>query len=145
MNTLAPQLSRECTEDFELKLPNNKVLIVEKGINVTFPVFDIFHDPEYYGPSANTFDPERFNEKNCDIKTYKEKGVLYAFGDGPRNCLGQKYAKAQIKCCVAHIVTSFEISLSEKMPLKPEYSTFDIMLCFKSGILLKYTPIDEWK
>lgn len=67
---------------------------------------------------------------------------VFITGDGPRTCLGQRFAHTQIKCCIAHILTLFELSVSEKMPQKPEYNPLEMMLCFKGGILLKFKPIN---
>lgn len=117
------------------------MLTIEKGITVGWPVANIFQDPEFYGPSADQFDPERFSEENGGIKQYRDKGFLFPFGDGPRICLGQRFAQAQMKACIAHIVTSFDISVSDKMPEKPVYNPNELMLAYFGGILLKFRAI----
>lgn len=62
-------------------------------------------------------------------------------GDGPRTCLGQRFAKTQMKCCIAHIITNFELSVSNAMPKEPELNPMELMLAYKSGILLNLKPI----
>ncbi|XP_063696425.1 probable cytochrome P450 28a5 [Culicoides brevitarsis] len=141
VHPVVPQLTRECTETFEMELPEGKKVTIDKGMNIGWPLANIFTDPEYYGPTADQFDPERFNEENGGMKQYKDKGVLCPFGDGPRICLGQRFAQTQIKCCIAHIVTSFDISLSPNMPEKPEYNPMHILLSYKGGIFLKFKAI----
>lgn len=69
--------------------------------------------------------------------------VLFPFGDGPRVCLGQRFALTQIKCAVAHVVSDFNITVAPDMPEKPEYNPMEIMMCYKSGILLNFKPINE--
>jgi cytochrome P450 len=48
------------------------------------------------------------------VKAFKDKGVLLPFGDGPRICLGQRFALMQSKAAIAQIVRNFEISVNEK-------------------------------
>lgn len=62
-------------------------------------------------------------------------------GDGPRICLGQHFAKAQLKCCIAHLITSFTFSVSEKMPQNPTYNPMDFLLSYTSGVVLNLKPI----
>lgn len=66
---------------------------------------------------------------------------MLQIGDGPRTCLGQRFAKTQIKCCIAHVITNFELSVSKKMPGTPEFNPMEMMLAYKSGILLNLKPI----
>lgn len=44
-------------------------------------------DADFYGNSER-FEPERFLEENGGIKKYKDLGVYYGFGEGPRACIG---------------------------------------------------------
>ncbi|XP_063709180.1 probable cytochrome P450 28a5 [Culicoides brevitarsis] len=136
-----PQLRRKCTETYDMKLPEGQIVRIEKGIVIGFPTMKIFTDPEYYGSDAEQFVPERFNAEHGGVKHFRDKGVFYPFGDGPRICLGQRFAHAQVKCAIAQIVTNFDISVSDKMPENPEYNPMDLLLAFKGGILLKFKEI----
>ena len=80
-------LNRICTEKFELPSQNEQKPVLEVGKSVTIPVYSIHRDPEYYS-SPKEFKPERFDEEFGGIKAFKDRGVYYAFGDGPRICLG---------------------------------------------------------
>lgn len=64
-------------------------ILIEKGMNVYLPVYQLQRDAEYY-PKPNLFIPERFGEEHGGVKAFKDKGVLLTFGDGPRACLGMK-------------------------------------------------------
>lgn len=134
--------TRECTKECSLKLSNGKTLKVEKGTKILLPIYSISRDPEHYGSDAGDFNPDRFNDENGGIKLFRDKEVLFPFGDGPRICLGQRFALTQIKCCIAHILTTFDISLSEKMPSQPELDPMQLLVCYKGGVWLKYKTID---
>lgn len=79
---------RRCTETTEFTDYKDKKLIIDKGIVVAIPVYSIHTDPLYY-PNPDVFDPERFSAANGGIKSYKDKGVFLAWGEGPRICLGK--------------------------------------------------------
>lgn len=68
---------------------------------------------EYY-PEPEKFIPERFNPEHGGVKAFKDKGILLPFGDGPRICLGQRFALMQSKAAIAEIVRKFEISVNDK-------------------------------
>lgn len=106
-------LSRKCTESIELKGPKDKKILIEKGMAVNVPIYSIQRDPQYY-KSPEDFIPERFDPENGGVKAFRDKGVLMPFGDGPRICLGMRFALAQAKAGLIEIVKNFEISVNKK-------------------------------
>lgn len=48
------------------------------------------------------------------MKAFKDKGVYLAFSDGPRICLGMRFALMMSKSAIAHLVKNFEISVNDK-------------------------------
>lgn len=54
---------------------------------VIVPVNAIQHDPQYY-EDPEAFKPERFLEVNGGSKKYRDQGIYFGFGDGPRICPG---------------------------------------------------------
>lgn len=70
---------------------------------------------DYY-PNPESFNPERFNSENGGVKSFKDRFVLIPFGDGPRICLGMKFAYMQVKAGIAAIVKNFDISIDKNMP-----------------------------
>lgn len=52
------------------------------------PTHALMADKNYY---TNEFEPERFLEENGGLKKYRDMGVYYGFGDGPRTCLGKYF------------------------------------------------------
>lgn len=74
-----------------------------------------FRDEELY-PNPEKFDPDRFTE---DQRKNRHKVAYIPFGEGPRMCLGIKFAYTQIKYALANVVKDFEVQLSPKQkPIK---------------------------
>jgi len=75
---------RICHIDY--KIPGTD-FVLKKGEGVLIPILGLHHDPEFY-PQPEKFNPERFSPKNKNkINPY----AFLAFGQGPRNCIGELY------------------------------------------------------
>lgn len=116
MHPIVPYMNRLCTKPFQLPLSNGKVLTVEVGTPVVTPIMGIHNDPQYY-PDPTKFDPERFSDEN---KAKRPKCTHFPFGEGPRICLGMRFAQAQIKTCISRILSEYNIVKCDKTP---EYLT----------------------
>ncbi|XP_066903837.1 probable cytochrome P450 6a20 isoform X2 [Halyomorpha halys] len=93
-------LSRTCTEDTVIR--NTPI---PKGTRVFIPVGQFHMDPEYF-PNPEKFEPERFSEEKKDsIPKYS----FLPFGEGPRICVGYKYASLQIRLAVIFLLLNFTI------------------------------------
>ena len=62
-------------------------------------------NPEIWGPTADQFDPERWDNLP---RTHNNYG-MQTFLHGSRSCIGQRFAILEMKYLVAQIVTSFTI------------------------------------
>ena len=90
---------------------------VPKGVNVWTLMVSLHQDPDLWGPDANIFNPERF--ANGVSSACKVPYVYMPFGVGPRTCLGQNFAMAELKILLALIVSNFSFSLSPKYRHSP--------------------------
>lgn len=59
-------------------------LTIPQHTKIIIPVWAIHLDPEIW-PEPNTFDPERFNDENENLRHPMN---YLPFGDGPHNCIG---------------------------------------------------------
>ncbi|KAK2982103.1 hypothetical protein RJ640_011714 [Escallonia rubra] len=96
-------------------------ITVPKGVNVWTLVTTLHTDPEIWGPDAFKFNPERF--ANGVSGACKQPYLYMPFGIGPRVCLGQSLAQAELKILISLIVAKFSFSLSPKYVHKPSFNT----------------------
>ncbi|CAH1160063.1 unnamed protein product [Phaedon cochleariae] len=108
---------RVCVQDY--KFPGSD-LIVEKGTKVLIPVLGLHRDPDYY-PDPEKWNPDRFGDRNPKLP-------YFPFGDGPRNCIGSRYAIMQIKIALANILRNYRVLPSPltEQPLEIDPDTFVI-------------------
>ena len=107
-----PKISRDCNQTCAV----TDELIVEKGINVSVPVFSLHRNPEYW-PNPDIFDPERFNPNN--EQSYPTFAFL-PFGEGPRNCIGKRLALLEAKMTLVAILKElhFKRTADTEVPLE---------------------------
>lgn len=113
MHPPAATLSRRCTEKIELNGPKDKKIFIEPGTILNIPIYSVHRDAEYY-ENPDEFNPERFDPENGGIKVFRDKGVLMPFGDGPRMCLGMRFALLQVKAGIVEIIKNFRVSVNKK-------------------------------
>ncbi|XP_077880873.1 cytochrome P450 3A9-like isoform X2 [Ictidomys tridecemlineatus] len=115
------RILRVCKKDVEL----NGVLI-PKGTNVAIPIYSL-HQNSTYWPEPEKFYPERFSKKNKDsINPY----LYMPFGNGPRNCIGMRFALMNMKLALIRLLQNFSfhpcketqipLKLSKRPRLQPE-------------------------
>lgn len=84
---------------------------IKKGMTITICISAIHQLPEYW-PEPDKFDPERFapeNQANINQFAYQP------FGNGPRNCIGQRLALLEVKMTVVALLQKFRIVRSSKL------------------------------
>lgn len=117
-----PMVSREALQDLQFG-----DIHVPKGVNIWTMLVTLQQDPEIWGPDAFVFNPQRF--ANGVSGSCKLPHVYMPFGVGPRVCLGQNFAMAELKILLAVLLSNFSFSLSpkyrhfpvQKLVVKPEY------------------------
>lgn len=122
----------------EYKFANSEVSIPAKTM-IWIPIYGIQHDPDYF-PDPEKFDPERFTEENMAARHPMH---FLSFGDGPRNCIGARFAVYQTKIGLIKILRNYKVDVCEKtvIPYKVEPKSF--LLSPKGGIHLKISKIKK--
>ena len=77
----------------------------------------INRDPSVWGPDANSFVPGRWLDKETGKVNYSG-GVdsnysFLTFMHGPRSCIGEKFARAELRALVAATVGAFELQMAD--------------------------------
>lgn len=108
-------LERNCTRDY--KIPGTNA-IVPKGMLVQIATSAMMKDPKFY-PNPEVFDPDNFGpEAKAERNPYSYLG----FGQGPRNCIGMRFALLQVKIAMVRTIANYRIVPGPKTPveMKPE-------------------------
>ncbi|CAO2193179.1 unnamed protein product [Urochloa humidicola] len=99
------------------------------GVTLVLPLLCVHHDKDVWGPDAEEFRPERFAEGVAGAAGGDRPPAFFAFGSGPRTCVGQSFALLEAKIGLAMILGNFEFELSPSYAhapflvplLKPEH------------------------
>uniref|UniRef100_A0A915M293 Cytochrome P450 n=1 Tax=Meloidogyne javanica TaxID=6303 RepID=A0A915M293_MELJA len=102
--------NRACNTNLNLNGIN-----LREGDLVTIPIYSIQHNEEFY-TEPEEFKPERFIREE---KASVDPLTFLAFGLGPRNCLGMRFAEIQMQVVIAHLVRRFKFKPSQNSPRLP--------------------------
>ncbi|XP_046821588.1 probable cytochrome P450 6a13 [Vespa crabro] len=118
---------------------NGTNVTISKGTKVFIPIYAIQHDPNIY-PDPEVFDPNRFTP---EVIKLRHPMYFLPFGDGPRNCIGLRFAYLQTKIGLIKILNNYLIDVCEKTPTPPYPLNMQdvVMLQPTCGIYVKLSPI----
>jgi cytochrome P450 len=86
----------------------NRLHLISSGSVIQADVYSIHFDPLIWGP----IDPHEFHpERNL---TKRHPCAFLAFGVGPRNCIGMKFAQMEIKLLQLYHVINWKVILKLK-------------------------------
>lgn len=77
-----------------------------KGTLVRISPWVLHRDPRWY-PQSEVFDPERFAP---EAQAARPRGTYLPFGMGPRSCLGEHFAMAELTLVAAKVLQRFELA-----------------------------------
>ncbi|XP_008554599.3 probable cytochrome P450 6a13 [Microplitis demolitor] len=117
------------------KLPGTNITL-PAGTIVQIPIYSFHHDDRYY-PSPETFDPERFNENEK-----RHPMVHLPFGDGPKNCIGARFAIYQSKLGLISVLKNFKVSPSKSTQVPYKIDITAIVLAADGGTHLQFDPLN---
>ncbi|EFN78989.1 Cytochrome P450 6a2 [Harpegnathos saltator] len=129
-------LMRKSTSDYTF---DGTEINISKGQTVWIPVYAIQRDPNIY-PDPEVFDPERFNEEAMQTRN----AMFYLpFGDGPRNCIGARFAVYQTKIGLVKILRNYIVDICEKTQIPYINDPKAFLLAPTGGIYLRIIKINQ--
>nr|XP_058970346.1 cytochrome P450 3A7-like [Pocillopora verrucosa] len=126
-------LQRDCMEACTIK-----GLHIPKGLPVTIPCYAIHHDPEIW-PEPEKFDPERFSEAE---KAKRHPYAFMAFGFGPHNCVGMRFALLEIKLTLVRLLKKYKLEKTERTAVPMKFEVMFVLTCAPETVMLKISPRD---
>uniref|UniRef100_A0A0R3RZ09 Cytochrome P450 n=1 Tax=Elaeophora elaphi TaxID=1147741 RepID=A0A0R3RZ09_9BILA len=84
--------------------------IFKKDVSIIFDTWSLHYDQEIWGSDVKQFRPDRF--LNC---TTTQKRNWMAFGAGPRQCIGMRFAMLEIKIIICSLLKKFCFHKIENM------------------------------
>nr|XP_003704414.1 PREDICTED: probable cytochrome P450 6a14 [Megachile rotundata] len=127
---------RRATADHTFEGTN---VTIHKSMRVWVPIYAIHRDPDIY-PNPEVFDPERFNE---DAVQARHPMNYLPFSDGPRNCIGARFAVYQTKVGLITILRKYKVDVCEKTVIPYTLSAGAFVLAPKEAIYLKLTKLTK--
>ncbi|XP_062142777.1 probable cytochrome P450 6a14 [Drosophila sulfurigaster albostrigata] len=124
-------LTRMAAENYKFS-SNDKEIVLKRGTKVYIPVNAIHNDPEIY-PEPHKFMPERFAPEACQ---QRHPMAFLGFGDGPRNCIGMRFARMQVKMGLITLLNRFQFSPAPGEPTEVEIINHDIVRRPQNGVKL---------
>ncbi|KAJ7064391.1 cytochrome P450 [Mycena belliarum] len=86
-------------------------LRIVKGTRIWVPIRNMNREPEIWGADANEFIPERW-ESPISTSIPGVWGNMLTFLGGPRNCIGYRFALAEMKAILFTLIRGFEFELA---------------------------------
>ncbi|XP_032681458.1 cytochrome P450 6A1-like [Odontomachus brunneus] len=112
---------------------------IPKGQTIWIPAYAIQRDPDIY-PDPDFFQPDRFNE---EIMKTRNAMFYLPFGDGPRNCIGARFAVYQTKVGLIKILRNYIVDICDKTQIPYINDPKAFLLAPKDGIYLRITKINR--
>lgn len=101
--------------------------------------------PELWGPDAADFVPERWIDKSTG-RAINSGGISSNYSNltfihGPRSCIGERFAKSELKALIAVFCRSFSIKMADPDEVPIPYGA--ITTKPKNGMKLRLQVLEE--
>ncbi|KAM6957934.1 cytochrome P450 4F3 [Tautogolabrus adspersus] len=131
-------VTRKYTQD--MTLPGDHT--VPKGVICLVSIYGTHHNPCVW-TNPHEFDPLRFDPTNTEGRASHD---FIPFSSGPRNCIGQKFALAELRVVVALTLLRFRLTLG----VNPEHGASagvrrlpQLVLRAEGGLWLQVEPLKK--
>ncbi|XP_058805367.1 cytochrome P450 6k1-like [Phymastichus coffea] len=133
----AGTLIKCCTKEITLTGADGVSCHLVPGNPVFIPIIGLHRDEKYW-PNPEVFDPDRFSPEN---QIHINKYAYLPFGEGPRMCVGMRFALMLIKQTTATLITKFAVEHSPKTKVPLEIDPSSFLIAFKAGLWARFKNI----
>jgi len=110
--------------------------LIEANSSIFINVMDTHVMEKYWGPDATAFNPDRFSPDKVEkFHPYQ----FIPFGGGKRRCLGNVFAKTEVKTVLVHLYRKFRPRIPENFVLIPSNDP----LVPKSGLHIRFVEVGK--
>lgn len=128
---------RRVTVD-QYKIPGTEIYL-KKDELVAVPIMAIHRNPEIF-KDPELFDPNRFLPEQVQ---QRHAMAFIPWGDGPRICIGMRFAVMEIKMALAKILLNYRMEKGESFPAKLEFKKSGITLTPSMDINVKFIKLSR--
>lgn len=111
-------------------------LCIPSGMIIQVPVHHVHYDPSLW-PNPEKFDPERFSPDN---RPKINPLSWQPFGQGPRNCIGMRFAQMEVKHALARILHNYHLVPCEKTEKRLTIKYATVTQSPLKGVYAKFLP-----
>jgi cytochrome P450 len=118
---------------------------IPKGTRIQIVPWAINRSPHLWGPNATEFCPERWIDKDGHANNSGGATSNYSnvtFLHGPRSCIGEKFAKSELKALVAVFCRSFHMEMADLSEVAEPAGV--ITTKPKNGMRLRLRALEGW-
>ena len=118
---------------------------IPKGTRIQIVPWAINRSPQLWGSNATEFCPERWIEKDGHANNTGSATSNYSnvtFLHGPRSCIGEKFAKSELKALVAVFCASFHMEMADLSEIAEPAGV--ITTKPKNGMRLRLKALEGW-
>lgn len=119
---------------------------IPKGTKIFISPWGVNRSPKLWGPTAASFNPERWiDEHSGKLNNHGGVESNYAnltFLHGPRSCIGEKFARSELKALVAVFCGRFEVQMEREGEVKVPAGVITTKPA--GGMSLKLRVLEGW-
>nr|XP_032826368.1 cytochrome P450 3A8-like isoform X3 [Petromyzon marinus]XP_032826369.1 cytochrome P450 3A8-like isoform X3 [Petromyzon marinus] len=106
-------------------------LVIPKDVVITVSTWVLHYDPQHW-EEPNEFRPERFTK---EAKEARDPYCYLPFGQGPRNCIGMRFALMSVKIAVCRILQRYSFQMCSETTIPPKLAKGSILQTEKTLLL----------
>jgi cytochrome P450 len=111
---------------------------VPAGTTVYIHANAIHRLPSFWGDNADAFDPDRWDNLPADHTS----NAFMTFLQGPRGCIGRKFAETEMKCLVVSLLSMYRFERDEGVPDPEAWKMWRLVLRPRDGVSCRVSLLE---